>query len=296
MRHQKKRHKLGRTTSHRKATLAALGTALIRHKRITTTVTKAKALREYIEPLITRSKEDTSHNRRQVFRRLQDNASVSELFTDVSAQVGDRPGGYTRVIKLGRRAGDGAPLAMIELVDYNDVRPEGTGGTSKRTRRGGGKGRSRTRSKTAASETKKTLATAPATETSSQADTQEKGTEAETVETQTAEEQAQAAVERSETGDSPVEQTDSPERAIDDPGLAEGQQTKASERDDATERDDASEQNDADEQTATRDQSEVQSAASSEHTEQDAGSSGEPDETSPDSGPSVEDDEPDRKV
>ncbi len=147
MRHQKKRHKLGRSTSHRKATLAALGTALIRHKRITTTVPKAKALRVYIEPLITRAKEDTSHNRRQVFRRLQDNETVSELFTDVSAQVGDRPGGYTRVVKLGRRAGDGAAMAMIELVDYNDVQPEETGRSAKRTRRGRGKGRRRSRSK-----------------------------------------------------------------------------------------------------------------------------------------------------
>lgn len=166
MRHQKKRHKLGRTTPHRKATLAALGSALIQHKRITTTVTKAKALRVYIEPLITRAKEDTSHNRRQVFRRLHDNASVSELFTEVSAQVGDRPGGYTRIIKLGRRAGDGAPMAVIELVDYNDVQPEGTRADGKRTRRGGGRGRRRggqTKS-TAPDQTKSATSTEEATE------------------------------------------------------------------------------------------------------------------------------------
>jgi large subunit ribosomal protein L17 len=214
MRHQKKRHKLGRTASHRKATLAALGTALIRHKRITTTVTKAKALRVYIEPLITRSKEDTSHNRRQVFRRLQDNATVSELFTDVSAQVGDRPGGYTRVVKLGRRAGDGAPMAIIELVDYNDVRPEDTGGSSKRTRRGGGSGRRRSGPKGA--ETKPAAATASTTETTAQVDTAEKGVESETVEKPAAEEQAQPVVERTEAGDVPDGQIEAAKKGIDE--------------------------------------------------------------------------------
>ncbi|MEX0599692.1 MAG: 50S ribosomal protein L17, partial [Rhodothermales bacterium] len=143
MRHSKKRHKLGRSAPHRKATLAALGSALIAHKRITTTVAKAKALRPYIEPLITRAKEDTQHNRRQVFRRLQNKDAVSTLFTDVSEQVGDRPGGYTRVIKLGRRSGDGAALAMIELVDFNDVQPETESSSGGRTRRGSGKGRRR---------------------------------------------------------------------------------------------------------------------------------------------------------
>lgn len=214
MRHQKKRHKLGRTPSHRKATLAALGTALIRHKRITTTVTKAKALRVYIEPLITRSKEDTSHNRRQVFRRLQDNATVSELFTDVSAQVGDRPGGYTRVVKLGRRAGDGAPMAIIELVDYNDVRPEDTGGSSKRTRRGGGRGRRRSSSKGA--ETKSAATTASTTETTAQVDTREKEVETETVETPVADEQTQPVVDRTEAGDVPDEQIEAAKEAIDE--------------------------------------------------------------------------------
>ena len=144
MRHQKKRHKLGRTRAHRKATLASLSTALIEHKRITTTLPKAKALRTFVEPLITRAKDDTGHNRRQVFRHLNDKTAVNELFGDVAEQVGDRPGGYTRVIKLGRRHGDGADMAMIELVDYNDVQPEGGGGGGRRrTRRGGGKGRRR---------------------------------------------------------------------------------------------------------------------------------------------------------
>jgi large subunit ribosomal protein L17 len=141
MRHRKKGHKLGRTAAHRKQTLAALSNALIKEKRITTTEAKAKALRPFVEPLITRAKDDTQHNRKQVFRSLQDKQAVTELFDEVSDRVGDRPGGYTRVIKLGPRSGDGAEMAMIELVDYNDVKPAGSSGGSSRTRRGSGKGR-----------------------------------------------------------------------------------------------------------------------------------------------------------
>jgi large subunit ribosomal protein L17 len=142
MRHRKKGKKIGRTSPHRKRTLQALSNALIENKRITTTVAKAKALRPFVEPLITRAKDDTEHNRRQVFRHLQNKETISELFTEVADRVGDRPGGYTRIIKLGQRSGDGAELAMIELVDYNDVQPSGTGsGRSGGTRRGSGKGR-----------------------------------------------------------------------------------------------------------------------------------------------------------
>lgn len=143
MRHRKKGNKLGRAKGHRKRTLAALSSALIEHKRITTTLAKAKALRPFVEPLITRAKEDTMHNRKQVFRHLQDKEAIKELFGDVADRVGDRPGGYTRVIKLGRRSGDGAELAMVELVDYNDVQPANAGGGRSRTRRGSGKGRRR---------------------------------------------------------------------------------------------------------------------------------------------------------
>jgi len=142
MRHRKKGKKIGRTSSHRKRTLQSLSNALIENKRITTTVAKAKALRPFVEPLITRAKEDTQHNRRQVFRHLQSNDAIEELFDEVSERVGDRPGGYTRIIKLGQRSGDGAELAMIELVDYNDVQPADAGqGGSGGTRRGSGKGR-----------------------------------------------------------------------------------------------------------------------------------------------------------
>ena len=135
MRHQHKGFKLGRTSAHRKATMSAMSTALIKHKRITTTHAKAKALRLYVEPLISRAKEDTTHNRRQVFRRLQDKHAVTELFGDIAERVGSRPGGYTRIVKIGQRAGDSAPMAIIELVDYNDVKPDGSSSRRRKTRR-----------------------------------------------------------------------------------------------------------------------------------------------------------------
>jgi large subunit ribosomal protein L17 len=142
MRHRKKGKKIGRTSSHRKRTLQALSNALIENKKITTTVAKAKELRPFVEPLITRAKDDTEHNRRQVFRHLQNKEMVSELFEEVAERVGNRPGGYTRIVQLGQRSGDGAELALIELVDYNDVQPAGSSsGSSGGTRRGSGKGR-----------------------------------------------------------------------------------------------------------------------------------------------------------
>lgn len=141
MRHQKKRHKLGRTASHRSATYAALAGALIEHKRIETTLPKAKALRTFIEPIITRCKEDTTHNRRETFRHLRSKEAVKELFGEIAGQVGDRPGGYTRIVRLGLRQGDSAEMAVIELVDWNDVKPEGAAASRKKTRRGGGRSR-----------------------------------------------------------------------------------------------------------------------------------------------------------
>lgn len=136
MRHLVKGKKLGRTASHRKATLQSLSSALIKEHRITTTLAKAKALRPFVEPLITRAKEDTSHNRRKVFSELNDKEAVSSLFEEVAVKAKDRPGGYTRIIKMGTRSGDGAEMAVIELVDYNDIKPEQS--TSKSgTRRSG---------------------------------------------------------------------------------------------------------------------------------------------------------------
>ena len=120
MRHNKKFNHLGRTADHRKAMLANLAISLIMHKRITTTVAKAKALKKYVEPLSTRCKEDTTNSRRVVFRYLQNKEALKELFGTVAAKVGDRPGGYTRIIKLGFRQGDAAPICIIELVDCDE--------------------------------------------------------------------------------------------------------------------------------------------------------------------------------
>ena len=121
MRHGKKFNHLGRKTAHRKAMLANMTCSLIEHKRINTTVAKAKALRLFAEPLITKSKSDTTHNRRIVFSNLRDKFAVTELFKEISVKVADRPGGYLRIIKLGNRQGDNAPMAMVEFVDYNEI-------------------------------------------------------------------------------------------------------------------------------------------------------------------------------
>jgi len=142
MRHAKKINHLGRTDTHRKAMLSNMASSLILHKRIATTVAKAKALRTYVEPLITRSKEDTTHSRRTVFSYLQDKKAVSELFREVSPKIMERPGGYTRILRTGFRKGDAADMCIIELVDYNEnmLAPKETKkATTRRSRRGGGK-------------------------------------------------------------------------------------------------------------------------------------------------------------
>ena len=136
MRHGKKFNHLGRKTAHRKAMLANMACSLIEHKRINTTLAKAKALRQFVEPLVTKSKEDTTHNRRLVFSKLRNKHAVTELFRDVANKVGDRPGGYTRIIKLGNRLGDNAEMAMIELVDYNEIYNAAKQSAKKTTRRG----------------------------------------------------------------------------------------------------------------------------------------------------------------
>lgn len=139
MRHGDKVNNLGRTASHRRALLANMAISLIEHKRITTTLAKAKALRRYVEPLITKAKDNTTHSRRIVFGYLQNKDAVTELFGPIATKVGERPGGYVRVIKLGFRRGDGAETAMIELVDFNEVYNPNAGKTktAKKTRRGG---------------------------------------------------------------------------------------------------------------------------------------------------------------
>jgi large subunit ribosomal protein L17 len=140
MRHGDKINNLGRTASHRKALLKNLASELIKHKRINTTLAKAKALRKFIEPLVTKAKENTTHNRRVVFSYLQNKEAVTELFGAIAEKVGGRPGGYTRIIKLGIRVGDNAETAMIELVDFNEIYGKGKGEVkeaAKKTRRSG---------------------------------------------------------------------------------------------------------------------------------------------------------------
>ncbi|MFA8299428.1 MAG: 50S ribosomal protein L17 [Hyphomicrobiales bacterium] len=142
MRHGKKFNHLGRKSAHRKAMLANMASSLLIHKRITTTLAKARALRLYVEPLITKSKDDSTHSRRVVFSYLQDKFAVTELFREISVKVADRPGGYLRIIKLGNRLGDNAEMAMIELVDYNEnLLADKTAKKAKtrRSRRGGNK-------------------------------------------------------------------------------------------------------------------------------------------------------------
>lgn len=159
MRHGKKINHLGRTASHRKAMLSNMASSLILHKRVSTTVAKAKALRKYVEPLLTKSKNDTTHSRRTCFAYLQNKESVKELFDEVSAKIANRPGGYTRILKTGYRLGDNAEMCVIELVDYNEdmlAKDTTTAGGAKKTRRRGGK---KSTDATAAAE-----ATAPATE------------------------------------------------------------------------------------------------------------------------------------
>jgi large subunit ribosomal protein L17 len=141
MRHGDKIKNLGRTASHRKALLTNLAIELIQHKRIVTTLTKAKALRTWIEPLITKAKDNSTHSRRVVFSYLQNKEAVTELFSTVAEKIASRPGGYTRVLKLGIRVGDNAEKAMIELVDFNEIYGKGKGeaaAPAKKTRRAGG--------------------------------------------------------------------------------------------------------------------------------------------------------------
>ena len=135
MRHGDKIKNLSRTKSHRDALLSNLAVALITHKKIVTTVAKAKALRVYVEPLITKSKTNTTHQRRVVFSYLQDKEAITELFSAIAEKIAGRPGGYTRIIKLGARTGDNAEMALIELVDFNDIYGKGKGETKETTKK-----------------------------------------------------------------------------------------------------------------------------------------------------------------
>ncbi|MBU2974177.1 MULTISPECIES: 50S ribosomal protein L17 [Zobellia] len=187
MRHGKKVNHLGRKTAHRKAMLANMACSLIEHKRINTTVAKAKALKQFVEPLITKSKaennltaEKGTHNRRIVFKNLRDKYAVTELFSTVAEKVADRPGGYTRIIKLGNRLGDNADMAMIELVDFNELYNAGKAKkkTTRRSRRSGGKGEEEA-AKVEAKETKTPPVVAEDSEKGSQKDIEAKADDSE---------------------------------------------------------------------------------------------------------------------
>jgi large subunit ribosomal protein L17 len=169
MRHNKKFNHLSRKSAHRKAMLSNMACSLIAHKRIATTVPKAKALRVYVEPILNKSKEDTTHSRRQVFALLQNKEAVTELFRDISVKIADRPGGYTRILRTGFRLGDNAEMCIIELVDYNEnMLKEKVAKKTRRTRRAGG-----TKAETTASAKEKPVKaeeTAPAVEEAPKAD------------------------------------------------------------------------------------------------------------------------------
>ncbi|HIW10865.1 MAG TPA: 50S ribosomal protein L17 [Candidatus Rikenella faecigallinarum] len=167
MRHNRTINHLGRQASHRKALLANMAASLILHKRINTTVAKAKELRKFVEPIITKSKDDSTHSRRMVFADLKSKAAVAELFREVAPKIADRPGGYTRILKTGFRQGDGAETCFIELVDFNAEYSQNAGAAKKsaakgRTRRAGGA--KKAAATAAAEETAAPVAEAPATE------------------------------------------------------------------------------------------------------------------------------------
>ena len=176
MRHGDKVNNLGRTTAHRKALLSNLACQLIQYKRITTTLAKAKSLRMYVEPMITKSKSDTVNNRRLVFAKLQDKEAIKELFGAVSDKVAARPGGYTRIIKLAPRVGDAAEMAMIELVDFNTIyTKEAKTASAKKSRRSRGGATTKTAAPTAEAATK--VEETPTTEAPEQTETKEEGAE-----------------------------------------------------------------------------------------------------------------------
>ena len=232
MRHANKKKRLGRNASHRKATLQSLSIALIRHKRIETTLARAKALRPFVEPILHRAKDDSTASRRQAFRKLQDKEATKTLFGDVAEVIGDRPGGYTRIVKLGQRAGDAAEMAMIELVDFNNVQPEGTGGTKRKTRRSrrrsGGSPEATAPATKATTASPKAAASGAAEETSEEAEAQQtpEASGAEAPEQQKAEAVSKEAANPDAVGNPQIPQT---EAGSDHPDAEQGATTSTGE-------------------------------------------------------------------
>jgi large subunit ribosomal protein L17 len=241
MRHQVRGRKLGRTSSHRKATLEALSNALIKNERITTTLPKAKELRKFVEPLITRSKVDNLLNRRIVFSALRDKEIVKKIFEEVGPLVADRPGGYTRIIKVGNRSGDGAPVAIIELVDYNDSKPEAAGKKKKRTRRGSGKAKDETVTTAKAPEKDKAETKKPAKETAAAPAVQDEETAPVAEQTESVDEvKAEESVETEVKAEAAEEKTEAKAEAAEEAAAEEvKEETKAEAADDTEKKADA---------------------------------------------------------
>jgi large subunit ribosomal protein L17 len=229
MRHRKKNNHLSRTSSHRRAMLSNMATSLILHKRITTTLAKAKALRSYVEPIITRSKEDTTHSRRMVFSYLQSKDAVTELFREISTKVAERPGGYTRIVKMGNRLGDNADMCLIELVDYNDLytakeAPAAKETSRRRRRRGSG---SSTVTETAAETPKETVVKAEETPADQEPETikaEQEPVSQEPTATAENEEQVEEVTDKTETSES----NDEKKEEQDKPEADSGEETKKS--------------------------------------------------------------------
>ena len=224
MRHGKKITHLGRTASHRKAMMANMASSLIEHKRINTTVAKAKALKKFVEPLITKAKSDTTHNRRVVFSALRNKYAVSELFRDIAEKVADRPGGYTRIIKVGSRLGDNASMALIELVDFNDTYVTDKPIKKRSSRRRGGK---------------KKAETAPATV---EAEVVEDAVEEVTEEVAAATETEEVTVEEAPTPEATAEETEGAEPATEDVAESATETTSEADENQEKSKDDKQEQ------------------------------------------------------
>ncbi|MFV0345155.1 MAG: 50S ribosomal protein L17 [Bacteroidales bacterium] len=232
MRHNKKFNHLGRKSAHRKAMLANMATSLIMHKRIETTVAKARALKIYVEPLMTKSKNDTTHSRRVVFSYLRDKYAVTELFREISTKIADRPGGYTRILKLGNRQGDNAEMCIIELVDYNEnmLKDAGKGGAKKTRRRRGGSKAKGAETTTKVEETASTEAVEAETATEEKPKAK-KAAPKKAEETAATEEKPKAkaaAPKKAEKEDAPAEEKPKAEKAA--PKKAEKEDTPAEEK------------------------------------------------------------------
>jgi len=217
MRHGKKFNHLSRTKAHRKAMLSNMACSLIEHKSINTTIAKAKALRVYVEPILTKSKTDSTHSRRTVFSYLQSKEAVSELFREVAPKIADRPGGYTRIIRTGYRLGDNAEMCMIELVDFNELYSnEGTKKTTRRSRRGGGGAKPAAAATEATTEEVVDAPVETATEESTEAVTEEVVAEAEVVEEAEVVAEEAPATEETPTEEPKAEADDAEEKGKDE--------------------------------------------------------------------------------